>query len=207
MTPIEESLAAAIAPCLFCISIIYADADAKVHVLFEPCEFHQQSFGVERMNYYQPRQRESDKRFDYTNMRDQRVWPIGYCHAWEEFKPGLAFNQAMCDDHNARYGQFKEKYHTDGHATYEEACECYRRYLLDNELRLQPILIEEATEKRLQLSYCEFKTEGMEESCGVFTANVAMIAGTMREWSLCTAHLNRESVETLFSVGQSVSSY
>jgi hypothetical protein len=53
--------------------------------------------------YYQARQRTSDGRWDYTNMNDGRVWPIGYC--------------------GGEGGGH--------HATEMEARECYTKYLLD----------------------------------------------------------------------------
>lgn len=61
------------------------------------------------MNYYQPLQRENDKRWDFT----RNGVPVGYC----------------------RGDGGGEKYHCDGHVTREEAIECYRQYQLDNDVK------------------------------------------------------------------------
>lgn len=60
------------------------------------------------MNYYDARQRKTDKKWDYTCMNDGRIWPVGYCA-------------------DAGGGH---------HDTAEEARECYTRYLLENRMRL-----------------------------------------------------------------------
>jgi hypothetical protein len=59
------------------------------------------------MNYYMPRQRDTDKRWDYTCKNDNRIWPVGYC--------------AGAEGH---------------HATEEEAYQCYTKWLLENRLSL-----------------------------------------------------------------------
>ena len=83
------------------------------------------------MNYYGPRQRESDGRFDYTVAnRRSGTRAIGYCTEFRlvgaESLPEEIIAQA-----NARIEKHKAKYHTDGHATADEACACYKEYLLD----------------------------------------------------------------------------
>ena len=69
-----------------------------------------------RMNYYEPRQRESDQRWDFTCQNDDHVWPVGYCKKTIE-NPDV-------------------RYHSDGHETPEAAAECYRQFVLDQHLRL-----------------------------------------------------------------------
>lgn len=60
------------------------------------------------MNYYDARQRESDKKWDYTKMNDGKVWPVGYC------------------------GESGGGHHDDA----DSARECYTKYLLDKRMRL-----------------------------------------------------------------------
>ena len=40
------------------------------------------------MNYYGPRQRK-DGKWDYTCRNDGHIWPVGYCHEYEEWWHGL----------------------------------------------------------------------------------------------------------------------
>lgn len=64
------------------------------------------------MNYQQARQRKSDNRWHFTNMRDDVSTPLGYCA-----EPSSPCCQGA-------------------HDTAEEAAECYKRYLLDKRLNL-----------------------------------------------------------------------
>lgn len=114
------------------------------------------------MNYYKASQRKDTKRWDYTCTNDNRTWPIGYCRE------------------------------DGGHETEQEARDCYKRYLLDNRLRLDGDL--EHTQKK-----CEFA------GCDCWTSRYAEV--DMRMFSLCDEHRTREVVEKFFSVGESISSY
>jgi hypothetical protein len=115
------------------------------------------------MNHYCARQRESDKRWEYTCKNDYRVRPVGYC--------------------NGHFGQ-GPKFHTDGHSSPEEACDCYREYLLDMELRLN------------------LECDGLNKCvvCGTPTIKRARVE--FSSWPLCDGHRTREQVEKMFkSVG------
>lgn len=92
------------------------------------------------MNHYRAAQRELDGRFDYV-CGNQRTgtYPIGYCAGWKEVKDfgSVGILTAGLSSEIEGLRPHQEKYHRDGHATEAEACECYRRYLLDTRLRLR----------------------------------------------------------------------
>jgi hypothetical protein len=93
-----------------------------------------------------------------------------------------------------------ERFHRDGHETAEEACDCYKAYLLDI---------------RLHLTRWEHKTEGGEDvlpgvlhicdapGCTAYTSNHASVGGAGPSWALCDEHLTREVVEGLLTVWES----
>src|ERR1039458_152792 len=90
------------------------------------------------MNYYAARQRK-DGRWDYTNKNDDFIGSVGYCHKYRPLTDGSLkglYPQEYLEQKEEKQGIFKHKYHMDGHATKEEACECYRKYLLDTTLCL-----------------------------------------------------------------------
>ena len=135
------------------------------------------------MNYYQANQRRSDSRWDYT--RNQ--YPTGYCCEYREINPKVI---PISEAEQKRYHDTAHKHHTDGHATEEEACECYRGYLLDHRLSLG----------RTQSSQDKCKI------CSEWTQNFAEVGN--RLFVLCSEHNNRESVEALLgTVGWSCSSW
>lgn len=121
------------------------------------------------MNYYRSRQRESDHRWDYTCKQNQKVWPIGYCSGQSVEGPNA------------------HKYHSDGHATAEEADECYRRYLLDNEIQFS------SGEGSRVLHVCQYP------GCEEFTAGIAEVGcGPCAIYHLCNEHRTKEVVAELF---------
>jgi hypothetical protein len=138
------------------------------------------------MNYLKPRQRASDKRWDYTQMNDGRVWPIGYCAGFREYTPEQRKAFLMNDNWYAKYEANRAKYHEDGHATSEEACECYKQHELDESLHFDVD------------SHSKQKCEVCEE----WTEKRAMVGG-YRHFVLCEKHANREEVEKLYTVGES----
>lgn len=148
------------------------------------------------MNHYKAAQRLSDNRWEYVCFNDGRAYKTGYCAGWREVTdaeeaqiPGL-----RADVEKRRPNQ--DKYHTHGHDTAEEACECYRQYLLDNTLRLRP-----APETPKTLHRCECP------ECAEYTAGQASV-GDMNIWNLCDGHRTREVVEQLMpAVGECWSSY
>lgn len=132
------------------------------------------------MNYFAARQRESGKRWDYTCKNDSRIWPVGYCAGWREPKPEHWGSQAEIDRWLERTAPHRHKFHEDGHETDEQACECYKQYLLDFELHLD--------EENLNMQRkCAV--------CGAWTSKFARVS--MRIWDLCDEHRTREHVEVL----------
>lgn len=143
------------------------------------------------MNYYAARQRQSDSRWDFTCRNDDRIWPVGYCGGWAEWTdadeariPGLQRAQE-------KLLPFKPHFHEDGHETAEQACGCYRRYLLD-------------TRTRYDLSHPEYQRKCAK--CGAWTEAAAEVDHTI--FDLCDEHRTREVLEELFDkVGTITSSY
>jgi hypothetical protein len=151
------------------------------------------------MNYYAARQRK-DGKWDYTCSNDGDIWPVGYCNTGilskgPETEPEGSFYRmseiewkSICDN--------KEKYHDHGHKTAEEACKCYKNYLLDNALRFH-----RPTEEQKQ----KMDTQHKCKICSDWTQNMAEL--DLQHWYLCEKHLNRETVEKLFgNIGESWSS-
>jgi hypothetical protein len=144
------------------------------------------------MNYDQARQREGTKKWDYTRRNDDHIYPLGYCGRYSWAEPYDPTKHYWIDkDHYERLKAegdlFKDKYHTTGHDTPEEACECYKEYLLDSSLDLNRETAD---------------TQHKCEKCGAWTTKMAMVD----RWSLyhlCDEHRNRETVAELFSVGTS----
>lgn len=138
------------------------------------------------MNTYCPAQRESDKRWDFIRINDRHAYAVGYCAGWREFSGIEGMDpEAIAHfkrQHEMQYGPFKVNYHTDGHASREEAVECYRRYQLDTELKL-------GIEDTGTMRKCE--------ACGEWTTLSALFV-TGQAWTLCAAHNNREEVEKLY---------
>lgn len=136
---------------------------------------------LEPMNYYEALQRQTDKRWDYTRRNDGQVHAIGYCAG----KYDVIRNDASLPH--------PERYHDDGHATAEEACECYKQYVLDNLTNLEFGLTEDTQHK------CEAP------GCGAWTQKVAMV--DHHPYNLCDDHRNLETLQDLVTVSTSISSY
>ena len=130
------------------------------------------------MQHKKARQREIDKRWDYT-VGDH---PIGYCHEW---KDPDEWKVPMTESKKEEYRAHEEKYHTTGHATEEEACDCYKDYLLDHNLR----------------AFKESQTMRPCQVCGLWTQTRVEINWTIL--TLCEMHASREEVAKLISVGES----
>jgi hypothetical protein len=151
------------------------------------------------MNYYEPLQRQTDRRWDYTQRRDGRTWPVGYCRGWDE-STREALVEQYGEDRGEMFHQAQEerrphrdRYHEEGHETSEEACECYKRYLLDNRVNLE-FGTSEDTQHR-----CEY------DGCETWTQKLAMV--DHRSYHLCDDHRNVESLRELVVVGTSMGSY
>lgn len=114
------------------------------------------------MNYYGARQRKDDGRWNYTCTNDGMTWPVGYCRE------------------------------DGGHETEREACECYKRHLLDNRLTLDGHADDQ--QRRCVVT-----------GCGQWTSEYANV--DHRAFFLCDEHRTREVVEGLFTVDKSCSSW
>lgn len=114
--------------------------------------------------------------------------PTGYCR---EYKPlgGPMISPALAEKENEKMEPLRGNFHTDGHATKEEAEECYARYLLDTSLRLQTTEPDDAEHQEK----CEI--------CGAWTTCFARV-GAYRAFVLCPAHQTKEAVRSLFRVGE-----
>ena len=138
------------------------------------------------MNYYAARQRK-DGRWDYTCKSDGYISPIGYCSPYREPKVDEWF---WTPESIKGYQAQKEFHHSDGHATAEEACKCYKKYLLDTTLRVD----------------CENEDVQYKcEICKAWTTHYAIVDGS-DTYHLCDEHRTKEIVESLFSVGWSCQS-
>ena len=113
-----------------------------------------------------------DGRWDFTVTSGPRCRPIGYCAGPR--KP-LSVEAWEHDGHG-------EKYHTDGHASPEDAASCWRQYRLDK-ARLACALPEWA---RCTVPGCEVETR-----VG------ARIDGFIGVVPLCKEHKNREGLERI----------
>jgi hypothetical protein len=129
------------------------------------------------MNHFVALQR-LDGRWDYSCNRH----PWGYCAAFREPKEGFWTPKAIAE-HTAT----KDKHHTGGHATKEEAEACYKEYLLDHQLQLD-------REDKDQQMKCKV--------CGEWTTKFAMLGGYTL-WHLCDRHRNREEVSKLYNIEES----
>jgi hypothetical protein len=123
------------------------------------------------MNYDQPRQVADGSGWHYTRMNDGEVWALGYCRE-----------------------------HLDQpHATEDEARDCYTRYLLDHDLRLDGLAYADMRKQ------CEATISGAR--CEIWTDKFADIRPWGPSWTLCDEHRTREVVAALFgTAGDSVHS-
>jgi hypothetical protein len=88
------------------------------------------------MNYYGARQRKTDGTWAFTCMNDGAIWPIGYCRPYQDLPNHPITGGPRPADEVEKERATAHKHHDGGHATAEEARECYRQYMLDHELRL-----------------------------------------------------------------------
>lgn len=133
---------------------------------------------------HQALQRKTDGRWDYTVSSDEEGWahPAGYCGGWKEWteedekRTAIPWLRAEQEKHRL----FKDKYHTDGHATPEEARRCHREYELDQDLEA-------------------YEEEGAQRQCEVCSAWTTrrMQLGQFHRFTLCDAHATRDNVAAL----------
>lgn len=135
------------------------------------------------MQHYKALQR-ADGKWDYTVTWKDRSLPVGYCAGWTDWGIDIA---KMHPAANALAVSLKAKYHVHGHETAEDACACYKQYLLDQSLTLG-----------IESDFAQFKCQ----VCGEWTMLRASV-GRWYHFELCPKHNNRESIETLFTIDES----
>lgn len=151
------------------------------------------------MNYYDARQREDTKKWDYTRMNDGHIHPIGYCA--EKVGCECATVERVytpdpeCEVCGGR-GRVPNPEYCGSHDTPEEAYACFRRYLLAD--------VKEENYGSWQ--DCEAKVNG--QTCDKptrqgLTARRPYSTGH----ALCDEHRTPEILDGLTSVGQMISSY
>lgn len=133
------------------------------------------------MNVRQIRQRK-DGRYEFTIQIGHGMMPVGYCAPFREWwnDKRIPANPDTVEREKAT----AHKHHTDGHATPQEAAECYKTYLLDHRLNLMEINPD---------------TMHMCQICGEWTQHYATV-DTYTRFRLCEKHNTREFVEKLFDV-------
>ncbi len=131
------------------------------------------------------RQRDYDKRWDFAVSSDEEGWahPDGYCAGWRspEETDALAAEKGwpLLSKEGAEAIRLnRDKFHSDGHATAEEAEACHREYVLDFELT----------------RYEEKDVHRKCDSCGTFTPGRVAL-GQFERFNLCPSHQSREDVK------------
>lgn len=128
-------------------------------------------------------------KFHYTQLLDGVISPVGYCAGWQPWMEGpidgFAVREELLAKERSRLFPFRAKFHTDGHSSAEEACSCYRQFLLDIRTRYDTSLVDE--QRRCQV-------------CGVWSAKMACVDGTFY-YVLCDEHRTESHLSTLFKVG------
>ncbi len=150
------------------------------------------------MNYRGPRERVKDGNssgvWDYTNMRDKDIYPIGYCAGWHPWTDeqlarvwgdDAAGIKATRAEEELRK-QHVAKYHSTGHKTAEEASECYRQYVIDNEVAVS-----------------SYDPPAPCHKCGKDTARIVLIGGWPR-YNLCEEHSLGVFLGDNFKIGTGV---
>jgi len=153
------------------------------------------SLKEDHMQHFAPRQRSTDGRWDYTRTHDKKTIPVGYCGGWtwdvdiahwEKEQPTWHMLEEFRKVRDEQM-PLKDRFHTDGHATEEEAQGCYKKYLLDTCLRLDA---------------GEYTRPNECLVCGEWTQKYASVGG-LRNFDLCDTHRTRENVEKILTVGTS----
>lgn len=137
------------------------------------------------MNYYKARQRKSDGRWDFSCSNDDVIFPVGYCHEFAELDKDPIVGKTFSAERKRILYAHQSKYHTDGHATEEEACACYKSYLIDNSFQL----------------YADTENLRKCQVCGAWTQSRVNIGfGVQQTFTLCPEHATPEKVATMFDI-------
>jgi hypothetical protein len=119
---------------------------------------------------------------------DGLTYPVGYCVGPIDLDDPDLINSLGGSDsiaygiYRSKVTPFLDEYHLNGHDTKEEACACYKRYLLDNRLVI------------------DSKLTGKDSCvvCGARTEYAALLEGM--HYVLCNVHRNRDEVSNLMPV-------
>lgn len=136
------------------------------------------------MNHLKALQRQ-DGRWDYT-ITDKygKTRPTGYCMPYEFIDPDTHDYPWMSEEQKSKIRATSEKHHSNGHATKEEAENCYKNYLFDEGVRISVM-----TNQKLR---CEI--------CKQFTDGIVHIGNGYEFHILCDNHQDRESIKSLLHV-------
>lgn len=122
-----------------------------------------------------------DGRWDYSAETDGESRPVGYCAGWSEVSDAEEAATPGLRKEREKLRANKAKFHKGGHDTLEEACACFRGFLLDTTRRAKA---------SPQLHPCDFPGCQGSSDAGV------TVDGELR-WHLCKPHRNREAFELL----------
>ena len=139
------------------------------------------------MRHLTPAQRETSKRWDYIISHNGISYPIGYCGGWthpDKLQKDLG-EFPLPDGHRKQMLDHQKQYHTNGHETEQDACECYQDYLLDFHMSIHDI--------ETQQFKCVI--------CDVWTDRIVHVES--HRFQLCPRHSTRETIKGLFRVGKS----
>lgn len=144
------------------------------------------------MNYYEARQRKADKKWDFTVMNDGHVRPMGYCIPWERIEESAKYYEERLGGRASeildKASPFKDKHHSHGHDTKEEAEACYKDYLLDHKLKF--------TDASIAPGYTTPPSWPCIE-CGDPTSKLFSVDSEEKK-PICSTHANRDTVAKHF---------
>jgi hypothetical protein len=139
------------------------------------------------MAWYTPKQKLDTKRWDFTCTNSAGTFPMGYCAGWKEWTQvdadRIHMSLASLKKEEERALPFKHKYHSDGHETSAEACDCWRDYQFDQERR----------------AYVSEETQRKCAECGEWTSHVVVIGNELpHNFFLCVKHQDDAAVKKIW---------
>ena len=137
------------------------------------------------MRYYAAKQREGNKRWDYTCSLDESCWSVGYCAGWDEDSKTTDPDMIeLIERELEKLRPFQDKFHTNGHETKAEALDCYRDYLINHRITW---FTDDSVKRRCDANECQNWTHNYAEANG-------------RILKLCDKHRNKETLREVFSL-------
>jgi hypothetical protein len=139
------------------------------------------------MAWYSPKQKIDTKRWDFTCSNSAGTFPMGYCAGWKDWTQEDADRINMPLERLKKLEEeslpFKHKYHSDGHATSAEACNCWRDYQFDQERR----------------TYASEETQRKCAECGEWTNGVVVIGRELPyTFFLCPKHQDEATTKKVW---------